>query len=369
MLHLYKPNIPKGALKEITKSLENGNLIYGNFCKGFENDFSEYQNLKYSLAVSSGTAALHLALLALDIKKGDIVFIPDFTWSSTVNVIEFVGAIPIFIDVDLKNYCMDIDTLETKVSEYEEIKGKKVILPVHQHGYPMDMEKINIIARKHDCFVIEDAACAIGSELNGKKLGSFSDISCFSFHPRKILTTGEGGMVSTHDSVLSERLRRFLNHGFKADMKDYEFPGLNYRMTEMQAILGIYGLKEVDINIKTRKELKDIYFQSLLEFEEITLPEDNIGHNWQTFLVTLNENINRDSFLERLNNNGINLVKSSNSLTSLEYFINKYGKNLDVPNSRFISSQGVALPFCEAYGAEEVNLVKKEIKKELSDSR
>lgn len=368
MLYLYKPYIPETAYKEIEESLRDGNLIYGKSCKKFEQDFCSYQNVKYSHAVSSGTAALHVALLALDISKNDIVFVPDFTWSSTVNVVELVGAKPIFIDVDSKNYCMDLDHLEKTIHNYKDHKGKKLILPVHQHGYPMDMNSLSKIAIKYNCLVVEDAACAIGSELDGKKIGSFSDIACFSFHPRKVLTTGEGGMVTTNKADLSERLRRFLNHGFLSNMKEYKFPGLNYRMTEMQAILGIHGLRDLDERIITRRNLKDKYFNALEDIHEINMPSDHPGHNWQTFLITLEVNIDRDSFLDSLNNTGINAVKGCGSLVSFEYFKDKYGENLEVPNSNFIHSQGVALPFCETYGDSEVNLVVEAIENEIMNN-
>ena len=366
MLYLYKPYIPEKSFEDIKASLSRGNLIYGENCKRFESNFSEYQNIKYSHTVSSGTAALHLALLALEISKGDIVFVPDFTWSSTVNVVEIVGATPVFVDVDLNNYCMDLNHLNNKLEEFKDHIGKKVLLPVHQHGYPMDMEKLNLLAKKNDCLIVEDAACAIGSEFLNKKVGNFSDIACFSFHPRKVLTTGEGGMVATNDSSLSEKLGRLLNHGFLSDMKEYKFPGLNYRMTELQAILGIHGLENLDQRINQRRKLKDEYFEKLQNLQGLILPENSPGHNWQTFLVTLEKSINRDELISVANNEGINIVKASNSLSSLEFFINKYGKNYEVNNSVFISSQGISLPFCEAYSGDEVDLVVKKIKEIIS---
>tara|TARA_B100000989_G_scaffold229542_1_gene176437 strand:+ start:8852 stop:9976 length:1125 start_codon:yes stop_codon:yes gene_type:complete len=367
MLYLYKPHIPKKSFDDIKKALNKGNLVYGDNCKKFESDFSNYQNIKYSHAVSSGTAALHLALLALEVSNDDIVFVPDFTWSSTVNVVEIVGATPIFIDVDINNYCMDLNHLDSKLSQYENHPGQKIILPVHQHGYPLEMKKLKKLAKENKCFVVEDAACAIGSEFSNTKVGNFSDIACFSFHPRKVLTTGEGGMVATNNSMLSKKLRRLLNHGFLSDMKEYKFPGLNYRMTESQAILGIHGLEDLDERINLRRELKNEYFESLQCIKGINLPEDNLGHNWQTFLITLDNLINRDELVNSLNNKGINIVKGSNSLSSLDFFIKKYGSNPEVPNSVFISSQGISLPFCEAYSKKEVDLVVENLEKEINN--
>tara|TARA_B100000212_G_scaffold45845_1_gene29595 strand:+ start:11340 stop:12437 length:1098 start_codon:yes stop_codon:yes gene_type:complete len=363
MLYLYKPFIPDLAIEDIQETLSQGPLVYAKKGREFEEKFSEYIGVNSSCAVSSGTAALHIALLALEISHEDLVFVPDFTWSSSVNVVEIVGAKPIFIDIDLKTQCMDLLHLEKKLKEHTGHKGKKLIMPVHQHGYPMNMSKISELSKVYDCFVVEDAACAIGSEHNKKKIGSFSDISCFSFHPRKVLTTGEGGMVCTDNSIFSDRIRRFANHGFQSDMKEYLFPGLNYRLTEIQSILGIRSLDYIEEIIFRRKELKNIYFRYLKEFPFLHLPDDNEGHNWQTFLVVLDSSIDRNNFLAKLNSMGINAVRSSNSLCSLPYFINKYGENTQVENSKKVASQGLALPFCDSYGKDQVEQVFDALKK------
>ena len=358
MLYLYKPYIPKEAYKEIESSLENKNLIYGKYCKEFEKSFSKYLKVNFSLAVSSGTAALHLALLALELKKGDLVFVPDFTWPATINVIEMVGATPVFIDVNPSNYCMDIKLLEKSLENSNNNNCKKVIMPVHQFGFPIDMITINEIADKYNCKVVEDAACAVGSEFNDQKVGSFSDVSCFSFHPRKILTTGEGGMICTNDLELANKIRYLLNHGFSADMKSFNFPGLNYRLTELQAILGIYGIPSLSERIERRKKLKEIYFSKLSNISEITLPENH----WQSFMVVLDKKIDRDNFLKQMNQKNINAIIGSRSVISLNYYKNKYNSGPLMKNSNYLDKHGVALPFCDEYGEKEVLKVVKTIK-------
>ena len=357
MIYLYRPYLPEEAIQKISESLEKHQLIYGENCKNFESEFSKYLGIKHSLAVSSGTAALHLALLALEIKQGDYVFLPDSTWPSTVNVVEIIGAKPIFIDVSLENHCMDLSKLEETLERFKNHSGKKVVMPVHQHGHPMNLTQLNQLKKNYNLLLVEDAACAIGSTVNDKKAGTFSDISCFSFHPRKVLTTGEGGMVCTDNDIYAENLRRYLNHGFKADMTDFKFPGLNYRMTETQAILGSFGLKELDDRIDKRRKFKDEYFNLLSRMDDFSIPENSPGHNWQTFLVFPNKKINRSEVLEMMNKKGINAIRGTYSLISLEFYKNKYGDQTDLDNSKYLDKQAIALPFSEDYGPEEAKKV------------
>jgi dTDP-4-amino-4,6-dideoxygalactose transaminase len=221
----------------------------------------------------------------------------------------------------------------------------------------MDLTKLHDLKAKYNLLLVEDAACAIGSSYKGKKVGTFSDISCFSFHPRKVLTTGEGGMVCTNNETHADNLRRFLNHGFKADMTDFKFPGLNYRMTEVQAILGSFGLKEIDDRIKKRRRFKDEYFKLLSKMDNFSIPENSPGHNWQTFLVFPKKKINRPQVLEYMNQKGVNAIRGTYSLISLDFYKNKYGDFSDLENSKYLDQQAIALPFSEDYGPEDAKKV------------
>lgn len=260
---ITKLYISQGEKKAISSVIKSGWLMQGERIDEFECKFADYVGAKYAVVVSSGTAALHLSLLALNIGYDDEVIIPSFSFIATANAVVYTGAKPVFVDIDPRTYNIDYKKIEYAISS-----KTKAIIPVHQAGLPADMDNIINIAKKYKLNVIEDAACALGSEYNGKKIGSLSKLTCFSFHPRKIISTGEGGMVTTNDSKLASRIMALRQHYLRYENRNSkrlpsynEFAGIgyNYRMTDLQAAIGISQLSKLDKILERRRKLASRY--------------------------------------------------------------------------------------------------------------
>ncbi|MHA1195597.1 MAG: DegT/DnrJ/EryC1/StrS family aminotransferase [Promethearchaeota archaeon] len=261
-------NITKEEQKEVIKVLESQmlTLLHGEYVKKFEEDFARYIGVKHAIGVNSGTAALHVAIAALDIGPGDEVIVPPFTFMATASSIIHNNAIPIFADIDSRTYTLDPKSIEEKITD-----KTKAIMPVHLAGITADMRKINDLARKYDIAVIEDACQSIGARCYGKKVGSMGDIGCFSFYPSKNITTGEGGMITTNDDHLAEQCRLIRHHG-ESSWYVYNRLGYNYRMTEIQGAIGWVQLKRIDEFIKVRNENAKYLSESVKDIEGIDPP-------------------------------------------------------------------------------------------------
>jgi perosamine synthetase len=244
MIRLTIPSIEEEDLQAVEDVLKTGFLVQGENVAGFEKSLAEYLKADHAIAVSNGTAALHLSLLSLDVGPGDIVLVTAYSFTATANVIELCGAEPVFVDIQPDTFNMDPDCLRAELNRLmalkETRKRVKAILPVHAFGLMADMGRILAEAGKYGLPVIEDAACALGACLEDKPAGTWGTLGCFSFHPRKAITTGEGGVINTNDPILAKKLRALRNHGLDPDSPtpDFILPGLNYRMTEFQAALG-----------------------------------------------------------------------------------------------------------------------------------
>jgi dTDP-4-amino-4,6-dideoxygalactose transaminase len=276
----------------VTAVLRSGWIAQGSRVAEFERLFGEYVGLPCAVATSSGTSALHLALLAAGIGPGDEVLIPAFSFLATANAVEYTGAKPVMIDINLRTF--NIDPL--LIRHYLENRGKtaptspKAILPVSQFGLCADMAEINRIAEDHGLLVIEDAACGLGAQRNGHKAGTEALMGCFSFHPRKLITTGEGGMVVAGDNRLAEKIRALRNHGASVSnlerhlnesgslLPDFDFLGYNYRMTDIQAALGVVQIGKADSLAASRRSAAGIYDKLLNDLPDITAPFVPPGH-------------------------------------------------------------------------------------------
>jgi perosamine synthetase len=296
MIPVARPYIGAEEEQAVIDVLRSGWVTQGPRVAEFEEKFSEYIGCDHSVAVSSCTTALHLALLASGIGPGDEVICPSLSFIATANSIAYTGATPVFGDIDLATYNLDPARLEETISP-----RTKAILIVHQIGLPAEMNELLAVAAKHGLSVIEDAACAIGSEYDGKLIGKpLGTMACFSFHPRKILTTGEGGMITTSDAKLAERLRRLRQHAMslsdvvrhnakQISSETYDEIGFNFRMTDMQAAIGLTQLRRLGDFLKRRRYLAARYNEALqsLPWLEIPVVPVNCRHNYQSYMVRL----------------------------------------------------------------------------------
>ena len=282
---LMKPNITEEDIEEVTRVLRSGMLIQGKEVEALEMNFRMFNKIQHAVALSNGTATLHLALLALGIGKDDEVIIPAFSYIATANVVELVGATPIFVDINIDTFNIDTTKIEQAITH-----RTKAIIPVHEFGLAVDMAPIIKLAKAHKLYIIEDAACALGATDNGQYAGTFGDAGSFSLHPRKAITSGEGGMLVTNNESLAAKFRVLRNHGIEMINGKMEFieAGFNYRMTDFQAALVNSQFKRMYAGLQHKQQLAEIYFKEITS-SLIKLPVVPEGktHSWQTFHVFL----------------------------------------------------------------------------------
>jgi len=241
----------------------------GQYITRFEEEFSHYCGVTHGVACANGTVALHLSLVALGIGPGDEVIIPDFTLIVSANVVILAGAKPVLVDVDPKTWCIDAAKIKEKITP-----RTKAIMVVHMYGHPCDMAAISTIARQHNLYVVEDCAQAHGAEVNGQKVGSWGDVGCFSFYGNKILTTGEGGMVVCRKAALADRLRLLRNQGFEEPRFVHRVMGYNYRLTNIQAAIGLAQTEKVCEKVARKRDIAAAYAKLLDGQSSITLPSE-----------------------------------------------------------------------------------------------
>ncbi|MDK2990918.1 MAG: hypothetical protein PWP48_151 [Clostridiales bacterium] len=282
-------------IQAVADVLKSDYLTTGPKIAEFEQDFAQYVGAKYAVAISSGTAALHAACFAAGIKEGDEVVTTPMTFAASANCILYCGGKPVFADIDPRTYNIDPKEIEKHITE-----KTRAIIPVHFTGQPCDMDAIKDIAKSHNLIVIEDAAHALGATYKNKMIGTISDMTCFSFHPVKHITTGEGGMVTTNDEALYKRLIQFRNHGITRDRTllmhdegpwyyEQQFLGYNYRMTDIQAALGISQLKKIDRFLSRRREIVATYNKAFANIDEVITPyqTDEARPAWHLYILQL----------------------------------------------------------------------------------
>lgn len=303
---LSRPSLGHEEERAAQAAIGSGWVMQGPRVEAFERDFAEYVGASRACAVSSGTAALHLALLAVGVKPLDEVVTVSHSFVATANSVRYCGAIPVFVDIDSGTYNIDPDLVEAAIGP-----RTRAILCVHQMGMPCDLKALTRIAEKHSLPLIEDAACALGSEIHmadWERIGRpHGDIACFSFHPRKIITTGEGGMLTTSSALFDRRFRLLRNHGLDAQRASYEMLGFNYRMTDIQAAIGGEQLSRLPVILTSRRDLVDRYRIALSEIRGLGLPSEPewARSNWQSFCVRLPDGVNQGKVMEHLQARGI----------------------------------------------------------------
>jgi len=344
MIRLIKPSISyKEVEEDFKKVFESGIFTKGEYVTKFVDKIKEYTGVKHVFLTTSATTALSMSLKLLNIGKGDEVIISDFSFPATVNVVEDLGARPIFADVSKETFNMDPKELEKKVS-----KNTKAVIFVDALGNPSGILKIKSICQKYNIPLIQDSACSIGSCKNNLKVGNIADLTCFSFHPRKMVTTGEGGAITTNNAKYAEILEVKLNHGAKlvAGKLDYITYGYNYRLPDLQAIMGIIQLNKLNRIINQRIKIRDYYESRLipLNFKKQKIESDVI-HNVQSLVFIVPPKISRDKLIEYLRQNNIEATIGTYCLSNTTYYSDKY-KEVQ-PNAKFLEENTITLPCYE----------------------
>lgn len=335
--------------------LETGWITSGPKVREFEERFAEIHEVKHAFAVTSATTALHLALVALGIGPGDEVIVPAFTWVATANVVVYCGAKPVFVDIEKETFNLDPKALASKITE-----KTKAIIPVHLFGLCADMDQIKKVAG--DIPLVEDAACASGATYKGKYAGNLGTIGCFSFHPRKSITTGEGGMITTNDDDLAEKISKLRNHGAEVSeeqrhhgpkpyiLPDFNMLGFNYRMTDLQGAVGVVQIQKLKGFIQERERWSGFYKEELKEIDWLDLPDysDDFGHGWQSFVTNVNPELapkSRNEIMEILQEKGISTRPGTHAVHMLNYYRDQFGlKPEDFPQAKFVNDQSMAIP-------------------------
>ncbi len=370
MIKLASPDITDSDIQRAVNVIKSGNLVQGDNVIIFENSLKIFTGLPECVVLSSGTAALHLSLIALGIGPGDSVIVPAFTFPATANVVEVTGAEVILTDVDKSTYVMTPEDLEKAILQNSE-KNIKAVIVVHEFGYPARIKKISEISRKYNLLLIEDAACALGTIADGYHVGYYSDIACFSFHPRKAITTGEGGAVITRNTKLADKIRFLRNHGiqYNDNGMDFLYAGLNYRMTDFQAALAIGQLERFRDELDKRKLLALKYYELLHKETCLTLPGNDDGHSWQSFMIILNESIDRKKLIETLFEKGIQTNLGAQAICSLKYYRNKYlFSQEDFLNSVMLYTRGLVLPLYGKLSIEDIKYITDKLKSYLKSN-
>lgn len=378
-IYLTKPKFDDEEIELLKKCLSSGWVTQGPFTMEFERLFRERHKVKYALAVSSCTAALHLAVIAMGLKKGEEVVVPAFTWVTSASCVEYVGGKVVFADVELDTFNLDPQALEYAITE-----NTKGIIVVHLFGQSAKMDEIKSIANKYGLFIIEDAACAVGTTYKGKPVGSLGNIGCFSFHPRKIITTGEGGMLTTDSTDIMNKLKSLRNHGATGHllpaeesskpywMSPFDMLGYNYRMSDIQACVGVAQMKKLDFLLQERKKLAERYTELLSEMEEIALPIPNdkrCGHTYQSYVIRIKKGglCERNKIMEYLNSLGIQTRPGTHAVHRLGYYKRKYNlKPEDFPNASKCEDTTITLPLFPDMSEKEQNFVVSSLKQAVA---
>ncbi|RAP53102.1 MAG: aminotransferase DegT [Methanosphaera sp. rholeuAM270] len=357
MINIAKPIISDEEIEAVTKVLKSGMLAQGPRVEEFQNKFAEYVESKHAIATSSGTTALHTAIVAAGIEAGDEVITTPFTFAATSNSILYSNAKPVYADINPKTFNLNPEKIEEKITD-----KTRAIIPVHLYGQPADMDPILEIAEKHDLKVIEDAAQAHGSTYKGKKIGSIGDFGCFSFYPTKNMTTGEGGMVTTNDDELAEKSGMVRAHG---ESKRYEqsLLGYNYRMTDIAASIGLVQLNHIDEFNRKRNENARYLSEGLSDVDGITTPEvdENVTHAFHQYTIRVSKD--RDSFRQFLTDNEIGTGVHYPIVLYKQPYYQNMGLCGDCPEAELAASQVISLPVHPSLTCDELDTIIEVVKR------
>lgn len=394
ILPVTKPYILDDELRAVNEVLKSGWLVQGQKVTDFEKAIAEHEQVKYCCATTSCTTALQLAMLAEGMKEGMDVLIPSFTFVATANAVVSTGAVPIIVDVESDTYNLSVEASKVYIeNNYHKVRGKwhhkKTgnelwgIIPVHQFGLCADMEKLNAIADKYALHMIEDAACALGSRIGDTHIGGFGHTVCVSFHPRKSITTGEGGMILTNDKETYEKVVALRNHGSVIDsglrhngngmlLPSYPLHGYNYRMTDIQGAIGCEQIKKLDYILECRRKLANRYDCLLSGMsEKLRTPYVPKGyyHSYQSYVCCLElgnevEEIarKRKRLMEELQGKGIQTRQGTHAVHKLEYYRQRFGfVDKEFPRASLCDAGTIALPLFVTMTEKEQQYVAEQV--------
>ncbi|SER88094.1 DegT/DnrJ/EryC1/StrS family aminotransferase [Pseudomonas sp. NFPP19] len=345
--------------------LMTGWLTQGPKVAAFEEAFAKRHQVPHALAVTSCTTGLHLALAGLDIGPGDEVIVPTFTWIATANVVLYCGATPVFVDIDPLTYNLDISQVAAKVTD-----KTRAVIAVHLFGRCLDIDALRA-ALPAQVAIIEDAACAAGADWKGRPAGSLGDAAAFSFHPRKSVTTGEGGMVTTSNPELAERMSQLRSHGASLSeeqrhlgprpylLPEFNLLGFNYRMTDLQGAIGLVQLGKLDGFIDEREHWSQYYCEQLADIDWLRLPTTPQGsrHGWQAFVTYIDPQkapMPRNDMMEILQAKGISTRPGTHAVHMLAYYRERFGfKPEDFPGARDCNDHTMAIPLHNRMSEED----------------
>jgi dTDP-4-amino-4,6-dideoxygalactose transaminase len=347
------PFVGKEEINAVVSILKEGALTSaanegGKNVREFEKLASSFVKSKYAIAVNSGTAALQAALYALDIKKGDEVLIPSFTFVATANAVMSTGAKPVFVDILKDNYTMDPKDMENKIS-----KKTKAIMPVHLYGNVAFLDKILEISKKYNIRIIEDSAQSLGSTFKGKHTGTFSDLGCYSMYPAKVMTAGEGGFIVTNNKKLREKLLMIRNHGMLHGYDTRTF-GLNLRLPEISAAIATIQMKKLPKFLKIRKKNANLLSQLIVDLKiKIPIERKNESVNWYLYTISTSK---RNKILNKLNSKGIGAASYYTTPVHKTPF---YKQKISLPITDWASSHVLSLPIHPKVTSKNIEFIAK----------
>jgi perosamine synthetase len=363
-------------IEAVKKVLKGDYLTTGPYVSKFEQAVAQYVGAKYAVAFSNGTAALHGACFAAGIGEGDEVITTPMTFAASANCVLYQGGTPIFVDIDARTYNIDSNKIEEKITD-----KTKAIIPVDFTGQPVELARILEIAEKHNLVVIEDAAHALGATYKGRKIGSISDMTMFSFHPVKHITSGEGGIITTNNKEYYEKLLQFRSHGITRDQEklneyhgpwyyEMQFLGYNYRMTDIQAALGTSQLKKIDKFVELRRKYVEMYNEAFKDMDEIITPfqHEDGESSWHLYIIRLNLDkltASRREIFEALQQQNIG-VNVHYIPVHFQPYYQKLGYQKGIcPNAEKLYEEMITLPLFPAMSEEDVHDVIKAVKRTI----
>jgi dTDP-4-amino-4,6-dideoxygalactose transaminase len=366
MIPIAKPYMTQEEAQAAYDTVLSGWITQGPRVAELEEKFAAYTGAKYAVAVSNCTTGLHLAMIVSGIGPGDEVICPSMSYIATANSITYVGATPVFAEANPENYNLDPIDTEKRINA-----ATKAILLVHQIGMPVDIDAFKNLAEKYNLLLIEDAACAAGSAYKGNKIGYHSDLVCFSFHPRKVISTGDGGMITTNNEAYYHRLKLLRQHGMsvndrvrhessKVIFEDHLEIGYNYRMTDIQAAVGIKQLEKLDWIVEERRKIALRYHKEFANIDFIRLPIEKDGYfsNYQSYSIYLKENapISRNDLMQKMLDSGIS-TRRGIMTTHRETAYKKINHEISLPYSEDLADRSIVIPLYVPMQEEEIQFV------------